>query len=103
MEHLIMLVFLGGLAYAGYKSLIGGDDSSSGAGRDKAPATAAAEPDSGLEFERFVTITADDPDGLAREIDGSLYWERRDRNRVIGTPQISADGRTAQVPIYRRT
>lgn len=102
MEHqLIVFIFLVFLAYVGYKSIFDrGDESSSDGGGNATAAT--GEPDANLEFERFVTITADNPEDLARKINRSLYFERRLSSRVIGTPQISADGRTAQVPIYRR-
>ena len=67
------------------------------------PAAAGSAP--APVFERFETVTVSRPEEMAE----AIARVRRDRtnnligtNYVLGTPQVSADGLTANVPLYRQ-
>jgi hypothetical protein len=100
MDHLVQLAFIGALAYAAVKSLSGRQTR-----HESVPATSIAdEPTAApthLNMVDYLTVEVDDPQKLRREIADKTTFLRRE-GHIIGTPQITADGCTAQVPIYKR-
>lgn len=69
-----------------------------------APTPAAPQPQPVPVFERMETVTVSRPEDLAEAI-ARVSRDRTNNvfntNYVLGTPQITADGLTANIPLYR--
>lgn len=99
MEALIAMLILIGVIVVAVKNM--GDTPPGRA----VPVTDPEPPSPGLTFVRTVTATADTPGQLTREIDNVCrqYTGRffNSHNYVLGAPQITADGRTAYISLFR--
>lgn len=101
MELLIVLAFLCIGAYGLLKGVVG----ATSGGQPPPSASAPQNQDRQLVFDRMETVTVDDPrelsDAIARRCNSCQGGAFFGTHYVFGELQIAADGRTANIPLWR--